>query len=441
MENTDQKKNERPQRPPSARLCAARAVVHVLRDQEQLETALARQSDYGLLEARDRAFARLIAATVFRRMAQIDAALKPFLSRKPAPLPHAVLRTGTAQLLYSKTPVHAAVGESVDLLKHSSKTRAYSGMVNAVLRKVADQGPALAAAVAPSQNIPGWIRTSWEKAYGRPAARRMASQLMKTPPLDIHVRGDADKWAERLEAEKLSEWMVRRESASGVTTLDGFEDGDWWVQDLAASLPVHCFGDVKGLKVLDMCAAPGGKTLQLAAMGAQVTAIDKSEERLVRVTENLERTKLSADIIAADALDWAKDTTETFDLVLLDAPCSATGTYRRHPDVLHNRTPKDVASLVRLQKRLLSAAAGLVAPGGGLLYCTCSLQIEEGENHIKPFMERHSDFEAVEMVCPEFEGRDSLMLENGYLRVLPHLLGESGGLDGFFAALFKKKKY
>ncbi|MGJ8561923.1 MAG: RsmB/NOP family class I SAM-dependent RNA methyltransferase [Alphaproteobacteria bacterium] len=433
-------KRSAPERPASARLCAARAVLHVLRDQEQLETALARQADYNLLESRDRAFARLIAATVFRRMGQIDAALKPFLTRIPAPLPHAVLRTGAAQLLFLQTPVHAAVGESVDILKRSSKTKAYSGLVNAVLRKVAAQGPALAASVPPSGNLPGWIRASWESAYGGPTARRMATQLMKTPPLDIHVRGEVDSWVEKLEGEKLSDWMVRLDSASGVTNLEGFEDGDWWVQDIAATLPVHCLGDVAGLSVLDMCAAPGGKTLQLASMGAAVTALDKSEERLERVKENLTRTKLEAEIIAEDALDWAKDTEQTYDVVMLDAPCSATGTFRRHPDVLHNRTPKDVGSLVRLQKRLLSAAAGRVKPGGALLFCTCSLQTEEGEKHIEPFLERHSDFELAEITVPNLVDPTVLALKNGYLRVLPHLLGESGGMDGFFIALFIKKK-
>ncbi len=421
----------------TARLCAARAVQHVLRDQEQLEIALARQSDYLALSARDRAFARLISATVFRRMGQIDAALKPFLKRMPAPFPLAVLRTGAAQLLFLKTPVHAAVGESVAVLKRSSKTRAYAGLVNAVLRKVADQGPALAVAAAPSANVPGWIRTSWDTAYGKPVMRRMAAQLGKEPPLDIHVKGQASDWASKLGGTTISEWMVRLDSASRVTELPGFAEGDWWVQDIAASLPVRMLGDVAGLSVLDMCAAPGGKTLQLAALGADVTAIDKSEDRMVRVAENLERTGLKAELITADAFDWAKATDRTFDVILLDAPCSATGTFRRHPDVLYNKAPKDVGSLVRIQKGLLKAAVSRLKPGGQILYCTCSLQQEEGERQAEWFLRTFPNFSVSPILNLKFSAQSDLLTQNGYVRILPHVLGENGGMDGFFAVLFR----
>lgn len=422
----------------SARLCAARAVQHVLRDQEQLETALSRQTDYGALSVRDRAFARLISATVFRRMGQIDAALKPFLKRKPAPFPHAVLRTGAAQLLFLKTPVHAAVGESVGLLKTSSKTRAYAGMVNAVLRKVADKGPGHVAATPPSANIPGWIRTSWEKAYGKPAMRRMAMELLKEPPLDIHVRSDSGAWAEALETDVIADWAVRRKQIGSVQALAGFNDQAWWVQDIAASLPVRSLGDIVGKTVLDMCAAPGGKTLQLAAAGADVTALDKSPDRMGRVEDNLTRLGLSATMITADATEWAREVDDQYDVILLDAPCSATGTYRRHPDVLYNREPKDVASLVRLQKRLIKAAASRLKPGGHLLYCTCSLQPEEGEGQVDYILSNYPDFKVI--ACPELALKDVNVLpdEKGYFRILPHLLAEKGGNDGFFSVLMQK---
>lgn len=430
----------RPKRPPSARLCAAYAVQHVLRDQEQLDFALSRQPDYSELSPRDRAFARLISATVFRRIGQIDAALKPFVKRTPAPLPHAVLRTGAAQLLFLKTPIHAAVGESVALLKGSPKTRAYSGMVNAVLRKVAEQGHASAASVPPSANIPGWIRASWEKAYGKPAMRRMAAELAKEPPLDIYVKNDAERWAEALEGSILSSHVLRRESAGRVSDLPGFGEGEWWVQDIAASLPVTGLGDVTGNTVLDMCAAPGGKTLQLVAAGAQVTALDKSPERMERVRENLARTKLSAEIITQDALEWAESTERQYDIVMLDAPCSATGTYRRHPDVLQNRTPKDVGSLVRLQKRLIKSGLKCLKPGGLFLYCTCSLQPEEGEGQIDFILQTSPDLALAPFTDMELRKPADFMHESGYMRILPHSIGESGGADGFFAVLFQKSQ-
>ena len=428
--------------PASARLCAARAVLHVLRDQEQLETALSRQPDYAHLAPRDRAFARLITATVFRRLGQIDAALKPYIKRTPGPLPHAVLRTGAAQLLFLKTPPHAAIGESVQLLKGSVKTRAYSGMVNAVLRRVAENGSSLAIAAPPSSNIPGWIRASWEKTYGKAVMRRMAQQLTAEPPLDIHVRSDVNGWAERLGGDKLSDWMIRLPKSGQVTEMSGFDEGQWWVQDFSASLPVQSLiqelDGLDGLTVLDMCAAPGGKTLQLAAAGAAVTALDKSEDRLERVSENLARTGLSAEIIAADAFEWARNTDRQFDIVLLDAPCSATGTFRRHPDVLYNRTPKDVGGLARIQRAMLAKTTNLVKPGGYMLYCSCSLQYEEGEAQAEHFLKTYADFALVALPMPALKNPAEVSTNNGYLRILPHVMGEIGGADGFFAALCRK---
>jgi 16S rRNA (cytosine967-C5)-methyltransferase len=270
----------------------------------------------------------------------------------------------------------------------------------------------------------------------------MAKQLSAEPPLDIYVRSDVDVWAEKLGGQLLSDWMVRLPKSGLVPQMPGFEDGQWWVQDFAASLPVQSLaalvGDLSGKTVLDMCAAPGGKTLQLAAMGAKVTALDKSEERLERVRENLARTKLAAEVICADAFEWARETERTFDIVLLDAPCSATGTFRRHPDVLHNRHPKDVGSLARIQKALLAKAAKLVGPGGYLLYCSCSLQYEEGEAQAIAFTESYADFTARALTVPKMQTGDDILDEKGYIRVLPHLMGENGGLDGFFAALWQK---
>jgi len=375
----------------ATRIAAAKAVQAVLADKIPLEQALVDHRGYKALSSRDRAFARLLVATVFRRMGQIDAVLKPFIKRKPAPFVVAVLRIGTAQLLFLGTPIHAAVGETVEVLKASKKNQNYAGMVNAVLRRVSEKGQIFLAKEAPRVNIPGWLRNSWEKEYGSPAMRRMATQLQKDPPLDLTVKSDPQMWAEKLDGEVLPNGTVRLEKIGDVTKLDGFEAGEWWAQDIAASLPVKILGDIKGLRVLDMCAAPGGKTLQLATGGAEVTALDRSEDRMVRVRENLERTKLEANVIVADATDWVPETAD-FDIVLLDAPCSATGTMRRHPDVLYNKTASDVAKLVKIQDKLLAAAALLVKPGGTLIYCTCSLQPDEGEARIEKFLKNWTDF-------------------------------------------------
>jgi len=356
----------------TSRRLAAFAVKEVMENHQPLEQVLAGQPDYRALEGRDRAFVRLIAATTFRRMGQIDAALKPFVRQRPTKLVYAALQTATAQILYLGTPAHAAVGETVAMLKSRGSSKGFANMANAVLRNIVDKGPKLVGAQPPKVNIPGWIRGEWERAYGKQASRKFSAQLMKDPVLDVTVKSDVSGWAEKLSGDVMGAQSVRLGKIGDVPGLEGFHEGQWWAQDVAATLPVQILGDVKGQRVLDMCAAPGGKTMQLAAKGAIVTALDKSESRLERVKQNLKRTKLSAEIVCADALEWEPEDRE-YDIVLLDAPCSATGTFRRHPDVLYNRTPKDVANLVRLQDKLLAKAAEFVRPGGTLIYCTCSL--------------------------------------------------------------------
>ena len=421
-----------------SRRVAAFAVKEVLENHNPLEQVLSGQSDYKSLEARDRAFARLIAATTFRRMGQIDAALKPFVRQRPTKLVYAALQTAAAQILYLGTPAHAAVGETVAMLKSRGSSKGFANMANAVLRNVVDKGPNLAGAQPPKVNIPGWIRGEWERAYGRQAGRKMSAQLMKDPVLDVSVKANASDWAVKLGGEAIAAQSVRLGKIGDVTALEGFDAGDWWAQDVAASLPVQLLGDVKGLRVLDMCAAPGGKTMQLAAKGAIVTALDKSEGRLERVKENLDRTKLSAEIICADALEWAPEG-DLYDIVLLDAPCSATGTFRRHPDVLYNRSPKDVANLVRLQDKLLAKAAEFVRPGGTLLYCTCSLMPKEGQPRVDTFLQNLPDFRLIPILNVPSLALPQEAFSEGSLRSLPYYLEDKGGMDGFFIARLERK--
>ncbi len=423
-----------------ARMVAAKAVHAVLTQGQPLETALSSQAAFDRLDSRDRAFARLMVATVFRRMGQIDHVLKQFLKRPAPAFPMALLRIGAAQLMFLKTPAHAAVGETVMLAKRSGKTRGFAGLINAVLRRTAEQGAALAAQLPPKSNIPAWIYNSWEKAYGRSQAQRMAAMLIKDPPLDLNVKSTPEIWAEQLSGQALFAHTVRLDQASNVPDLAGFSQGEWWVQDLAATLPVLSMGDIKGKQVLDMCAAPGGKTLQLATQGAQVTALDKSETRMARVRDNLERTGLKARLIVTDALTWQADT--DFDIILIDAPCSATGTYRRHPDVLYNKNPKMVQALQKIQRQLLNHAATQLKPGGEIVYCTCSLQPDEGEAQIKRFLSQNPNFTIASPECSS-AGLIADVIKptpDGYIRALPHFISEKGGMDGFFSVRLMKQK-
>ena len=439
LHDESSKKSPRDNNSLTSRRLAAFAVKEVMENHQPLEQVLAGQPDYRALEGRDRAFVRLIAATTFRRMGQIDAALKPFVRQRPTKLVYAALQTAAAQILYLGTPAHAAVGETVSMLKSRGSSKGFANMANAVLRNVVEKGPALAGAQPPKVNIPGWIRGEWERAYGRQSGRKMSAQLMKDPVLDISVKSNVASWAEKLEGEVIGVESVRLGKIGDVTALDGFEDGEWWAQDVAATLPVQLLGDVKGLKVLDMCAAPGGKTMQLAAKGAQVTALDKSETRLERVKENLKRTKLSADIVCADALEWAPEG-ELYDVVLLDAPCSATGTFRRHPDVLYNRSPKDVSNLVRLQDKLLAKAAEFVRPGGTLIYCTCSLMPKEGHPRVDNFLQNVTDFRLIPILEAPGLALPEDAFSGGAIRSLPYYLEDKGGMDGFFIAQLERKE-
>jgi len=421
-----------------ARIAAARGVMGVIGQKLALDVALSKAHTYDDLTARDRAFARLIAATTLRRLAQLDATVGQHLSRQPAPFAMAVLLTGAAQLVYLDTPVHAAVGESVAALK-SSKDRNdvnAAGMVNAILRKVADTGKADAAKIPVAKNLPEWLRKSWTRAYGEAAVTKIAEQITQSPPLDLSLRNkdEAEKWAEEIGAQVLPTRTVRKADIGNIVGLPGFHDGAWWVQDIAAALPVNILGDLTGKTALDMCAAPGGKTLQLAAAGALVTALDRSEHRLLKVKDNLERTGLSAKCIAVDAGKWRGVRDHDFDIVLLDAPCSATGTLRRRPDVAYTKAPKDVESLTAVQDRLLLAAARQVKPGGTLVYCTCSLQPAEGEQRILSFLKMRPDFRLNPILTLGEAGEAMGVTPQGWLRALPHMLSDKGGMDGFFTA-------
>ncbi len=397
------------------------------------------------LDAADRALAEHIVRTTLRRHGQLGVIVGRFL-RRPLPrkacVARAALMMGAAQLLFMRVPAHAAIHTTVQLLKKHPRARHMAGLANAVLRRIAEGGEALAGEVDELENIPRWLRKRWQAAYGEEAVREMARELVREPPLDISLKHPqrADAWAERLGGVVLPTKTVRIEHPVGaVHYLPGYEEGEWWVQDAAAALPVLCMGDVRGLRVADLCAAPGGKTAQLAARGALVTAVDISQGRLQRLRENLLRLKLSAEIVATDVLQWRP--AEPYDAVLLDAPCSATGTFRRHPDVLLTKTPEQVAKLVALQRDMLARAAALVRPGGLMVYCVCSLLPEEGEEQAEYFLRAHGDaFERLPVQAEEIGGLAHLIMKEGDVRTLPHLpIGKSRGMDGFFIARFRRR--
>lgn len=397
-----------------------------------LDAAMTETPSYAALAGRDRAFARAMTTAALRRLGGLDAVLSQFLER---PLPdsaahgRALLRIGAAQILLMGTPPHAAVGETVAAANEMREARGFAKLINAVLRRVSERGADALAAQPPGADLPAWLYTRWRAAYGADAAAAIAASLQEEPPLDLSIKGDAAEWAERLGGTLTPTGSVRLPAGVDVETLHGFGDGAWWVQDAAAAMPARLLGDVAGKNVLDLCAAPGGKTLQLAAAGATVTALDRSAERLERLRQNLTRTKLEAKVVAADALKVK--IREPFDAVLLDAPCTSTGTLRRHPDVAWLRRPDDVRTLATLQSDLLTKAAEFVKPDGMLVYAVCSLEPEEGPGVVAKALEtgawRRERLTAND-VPVEFINAD------GDLRTLPSHWPETGGLDGFFAA-------
>jgi 16S rRNA (cytosine967-C5)-methyltransferase len=429
---------------PTARQVALDLIGTVLRRKRPLDDAIEDSPAMAELAARDRAFARLLVATVLRRLGQIDALIGECLNTPLAPraaIIHDVLRLGIAQLLFLRTPPHAAVATSVDLA-HVRGFLSHKGLVNAVLRRLSLEGPGrVEAQDAARLDTPDWLWQSWSRAYGEDRARAIATAHLKEAPLDLTLRcGDdpaqVESWCERLQALKLPTGSLRRVAGSSITALPGYAEGAWWIQDAAAAMPVRLFDGVAGQAVVDLCAAPGGKTAQLANAGAHVTAIDRSARRLDRLAANLSRLGLTVSAMAADALTWRPE--QPVDAVLLDAPCTATGAIRRHPDVAHLKQPEDVARLAVVQENLLRAAVDIVRPGGTLVYCTCSLEPEEGPERIAALLRSGAPVEHRPIEAAEIGAPPEWVTPQGDLRTLPCHLAEYGGVDGFYAARLVK---
>jgi 16S rRNA (cytosine967-C5)-methyltransferase len=432
----------------AVRRIAADIVDGVLRRRRALDELLdgadARTSAaLASLDDRDRALTRALVATVLRRLGALRHLIGEFLERglpPQAPRLETALLVGAAQILCLDVPDHAAVDLAVRLVQADRHAARFAGVANAVLRRIAREGAArLAALDTVALDTPEWLLARWIKTYGETTARDIAAANGREPALDVTVKSDPEVWAEQLGGRVLPTGSVRTIAHGAVTALPGFAEGAWWVQDAAAALPARLFGDVKGLRIADLCAAPGGKASQLAAAGAVVTAVDRSPARLNRVRDNFARLSLQAEFVCADAAEW---TAEPFDAVLLDAPCSSTGTIRRHPDVPWLKQAADIARLADLQRRLIDRAVALTKSGGILIYCTCSLEPEEGEDIVTALLEREPALQRHLISAPEVFGHAEFLSKDGDLRTLPCHFPDAdsrlSGIDGFFAARLRK---
>jgi 16S rRNA (cytosine967-C5)-methyltransferase len=434
----------------AARRIAADILDGVLHKHRTLDDQLDGAAAHPGLKAlsdRDRALMRRLVATILRRLGTLGHVLSRLLDRgipTDAPRAQSALLIGAAQILWMDVPDHAAVDLSVRLVQSDRRAAKYAGLVNAVLRRCAREGQPLIDEVrSQTLDVPPWLLTRWIAHYGETTARDIAVALGHEPSLDITVKSDAAQWATRLHGETLPTGSVRTLLQGSVTMLPGFAEGQWWVQDAAAALPARLLGDVAGQSIADLCAAPGGKTAQLVHAGARVTAVDRSPGRMARLRDNLTRLALDAEVVVSDAADWQGGKNGGgFDGVLVDAPCSSTGTMRRHPDIAWLRQETDIVALAALQKRLLQKAVTLLRPGGTLVYCTCSLEAEEGEQAISEFLATEATMRRAPIDAGEVAGLAEILTAEGDLRTLPchlpHADPRLGGLDGFYAARLVK---
>ena len=429
-----------------ARLAAEQAIAEALAQGRPLDeffgaASIAPRLDG--LDARDRALARSIATVAMRRMGTIRKALAERLEKglpKKAGNLEATLIAGAAQVLFMDAADHAAVDLAVRTVKRDPRTQGLAGLVNAVLRSIARERETILARSDPlDDDASPWLAQRWRKTYGEETARAIAAAHREEPSLDLTVKSDPEGWARRLGGVVLPTGSVRLVTHAPVPELEGYADGEWWVQDAAAALPARLLGPRPGERVADLCAAPGGKTAQLALAGAEVVALDRSAERLKRLTANLERLNLAAETRVGDAASFEAP---LFDAVLLDAPCSSTGTIRRHPDVAWTKRATDVAALAVTQGRLLSRAARLLKPGGRLVYCVCSLEPEEGLAQIEALLRRDPDLRRLPIEVGECGVGADMLSAQGDLRTLPsQMRGDTprlSGLDGFYAARLQR---
>ncbi len=425
-----------------ARAAALAVLSDVLRKRRPLDAALDNHLPGAGLDVRDAGFARAIAGETLRRFGQLQDLIGHYVPKSPPPHKAGsaleILLAGACELVFLNVPAHAAVDAANRLAQHDSKAVHFKPLINAVLRRVAADGRGIAAAQdAARLNTADWLWRRWCETYGEEAVRAIAAIHVRPPPTDIHTKANGAEWTRRLNASALSANTLRLSGQTRIDALPGYEAGEWWVQDYAASLPAQLLGDVRGSTVIDLCAAPGGKTMQLAAAGANVIAVERDASRLKRLSENLKRTRLHAELIADDVRDYRPQSRAG--CVLLDAPCTATGTIRRHPELPWIKNAADVTLSAQAAAELLDHAADMVAPGGLLVFAVCSLEPEEGIAQTDAFLEKHRHFAREKIVPSDVHGRSELINREGDLRTLPCHMAAQGGMDGFYAARLRRK--
>ena len=400
---------------------------------------------YKHLSEPDRALVRAILVTSLRHLPRIEAALDAMLD---SPLPdgaralHHVLVVAAAQILHLDVPAHSAVDIAVEQANRDPRNRRFAKLVNAVLRRLVREKQEVLDATRSVSPVPAWFLDMLVAAYGVDRAREIAEAQLSPPAIDVTVKSEPAAWAERLNGRLVPTGSIRLSAFEGsVSSLPGFDEGEWWVQDAAASIPARLFGDLRGMRIADLCAAPGGKTAQLIAAGAQVTAVEQSANRMARLKENLGRLKLEAELVQGDLFSFQPDV--PFDGVLLDAPCSSTGTTRRHPDVLWTKGPADITKLAALQAKMLRHAVSLVRPGGLIVFSNCSLDPLEGEQLVADLLAEDPGLERVPVSPLDWPGLEEAVSPSGEFRTTPAMLpsvdGMPGGLDGFFASVLRRR--
>ncbi len=404
------------------------------------------EQELASLMPQDIAFIKRLVLTALRKQEFLRRIINQYASKKlPQKLEqaHLIIILGAVEILYFSTPDYAAINSYVDLAKAQDNPYIV-GFVNAVLRKIATNKEDIAA-MPQSIFFPKDFAKLVNQSYNKKQVAKIEAASLVEPPLDITAKSNHKDWAKKLGGKLMGNGTIRIFDAGAITKLNGYEQGQWWVQDLASSLAVQSLGNIRGKKVLDLCAAPGGKTAQLLNNGAEVTALDISASRLSRLEENMQRLKLQTkENINANAIDFLKNNQNHYDIILLDAPCSATGTLRRHPEIVHTKSISDIKKSAQIQKQLLHLASKNLNSGGVLLYATCSLAKEEGELQIKDFLQGHGDFSQIKITSKDINiykqaELNDLITSEGYIRCIPSQLRQDGGLDGFFVAKLKRE--
>ncbi|MAM12995.1 MAG: MFS transporter [Rhizobiaceae bacterium] len=397
---------------------------------------------YRSLSVADQSLCRALVLTSLRHKPMLDAAITRLLER---PLPSGaralahVLTIAAAQILYLDIPDHSAVDIAVEQANADPRNRRFAGLVNAVLRRLSRRKDKTLAELEAVSPIPDWFRERLVAVYGAEKAFAIGRAQLTPPSIDLSVKSDPEGWAEKLGGTVLATGTVRLDKPSGaVTAMEGFDTGEWWVQDAAAAIPARLFGDLSGKRVIDLCAAPGGKTAQLVLQGAEVTALERSKSRLKRLEQNLARLQLTAETVCADMMEYTPET--LFDAALVDAPCSSTGTVRRHPDVLWTKDFSDIGKLAEVQYAMLARALSMVRPGGIVIFSNCSLDPLEGEENVARLLAERHDVERTNFAPATIGPLAHLLDREGAIRTTPaDSIGGITGLDGFYAAAIRKR--